>query len=111
MEMVKFIISLIFLVFGMFVFVSATLGVNRFDKALNRIHAAALGDTLGILFVVIGLLIWKGLTWASGKMLIIVLFFWLASPVCSHVLGLLELETNEEVQERKDLKEEHHENI
>ncbi|MCQ2500189.1 MAG: monovalent cation/H(+) antiporter subunit G [Lachnospiraceae bacterium] len=103
---VRFIFAVIFLCAGMFMLATATFGVNRFNKALNRIHAAALGDTLGIFFCTMGLVIWKGLSAVSGKMLVVVIFFWLASPVASHMLGNLDLEINENP---GDLIIEHHE--
>ena len=49
---VCFIIGIVFMLVAVF-------GVNRFRKALNRMHAAALGDTLGILFVFLGLKLTK----------------------------------------------------
>ena len=42
--------------FGLFVFFSAVLGLFRFDYVLNRMHAAAVGDSLGIFCVLIGLM-------------------------------------------------------
>ena len=36
------------LVLGLFFEILAVFGVNRFHRALNRMHAAAMGDTLGI---------------------------------------------------------------
>lgn len=95
MVMFRFVLSCLFLIAGMVMMFSATLGVNRFRNALNRIHAAALGDTLGLLFFVLALVIWKGLAFVSWKMLAVVVFFWLASPVGSHMLGNMEVETNE----------------
>ena len=43
--------------FGLFVFFSAVLGLFRFDYVLNRMHAAAVGDSLGIFCVLIGLML------------------------------------------------------
>ena len=84
------------------------MGVNKFKRALNRMHAAALGDTLGILFMILGLVIWKGLSFASFKLLLVVLFFWLASPVAGHMISRLEVMTDEdlgeiEVEHREDI--------
>ena len=42
------VIGLAFLLFGLFVFFSAVLGLYRLDYVLNRMHAAAVGDALGI---------------------------------------------------------------
>ena len=73
----------------------AVFGVNRFDRALNRMHAAAMGDTLGILFVIVGLMVIRGFSMDSLKLLLLILFFWVASPVSGHMISRLEVTTNE----------------
>ena len=97
--MLRLIFSMGFLLLGMCVFVTATFGVNKFKRSLNRMHAAALGDTLGILFAVIGLVIWRGLSFVSFKLIVVVLFFWLASPVAGHMISRLEAETDDDLGE------------
>ena len=82
------------LVIGMFFEILAVFGVNRFRKALNRMHAAAMGDTLGILFVFLGLIIMRGFTMDSLKLFLVILFFWLASPVSGHMISRLEMMTD-----------------
>ena len=54
---IREIIAAICIFIGLFVFFCSILGIYRFKYALNRMHAAALGDTMGIFFVVLGLLI------------------------------------------------------
>lgn len=73
----------------------AVFGVNRFTKALNRMHAAAMGDTLGILFVFLGLIVIRGLSFDSLKLFLVILFFWMASPVSGHMISRLEAMTDE----------------
>ena len=107
-DWVRLAASAAFLLAGLQVFVSEAVGVNKFKRALNRMHAAALGDTLGILFMILGLAIWKGLGFASFKLLLVVLFFWLASPVAGHMISRLEVMTDEdlgeiEVEHREDI--------
>ena len=106
MEWVRLIVSAVFLLLGLLVFISAAIGVNKFKRALNRIHAAALGDTLGILFM--GLVVWKGISFASFKLLLVVLFFWLASPVAGHMISRLEVMTDEDLGE---IEVDHHEDL
>ena len=81
MEVIKLIICICFLLIGLAFFISAAVGVNRFKKPLNRIHAAALGDTLGIAFMLLSLIIWKGFSFVSLKLFVVILFFWIGSPV------------------------------
>ena len=79
--------------FGLFVFFSAVLGLFRFDYVLNRMHAAAVGDSLGIFCVLIGLMLLHGWSLSAAKTLLIFVFLWLTSPVCSHLVAEMEIST------------------
>ena len=79
--------------FGLFVFFSAVLGLFRFDYVLNRMHAAAVGDSLGIFCVLIGLMLLHGWSLSAAKTLLIFVFLWLTSPVCSHLVAEMEVST------------------
>ncbi len=87
------------LLVGIIFMVLAVFGVNRFHKALNRMHAAAMGDTLGILFVFAGLILIRGFSMASFKLLLVILFFWTAGPVSGHMISRLEAMTDEDLGE------------
>lgn len=84
---------------GIVFMVLAVFGVNRFHKALNRMHAAALGDTLGILFVLLGLILVRGFSLDSLKLFLVILFFWIASPVSGHMISRLEVMTDDHLGE------------
>ena len=85
------------LLVGIIFMVLAVFGVNRFHKALNRMHAAAMGDTLGILFVFSGLIVMRGFSMDSLKLFLVILFFWSAGPVSGHMISRLEAMTDEEL--------------
>ena len=87
------------LLLGLVFEVLAVFGVNRFRRALNRMHAAAMGDTLGILFVMLGLMVLKGWSMDSLKLFLVVAFFWIASPVSGHMISRLEAMTDEDLGE------------
>ena len=74
-------------------------GSYRYEFVLNRMHAAALGDTLGIGISLTGLIIFSGLNFTSLKMLLVIVFLWFASPVSSHLISRLEVMTDETLQE------------
>ena len=95
----RFGISSLFLLVGIVFMILAVFGVNRFHKALNRMHAAAMGDTLGILFVFLGLIVMRGFSFDSLKLFLVILFFWMASPVSGHMISRLEMMTDEELGE------------
>lgn len=91
---VRMFLAAVFLLVGVSIMVISTVGVNRFHYVLNRMHAAAVCDTLGIMLVLIGLIIHNGPTLVSAKLALIIVFFWMASPVCSHLISNLEIHTN-----------------
>ncbi len=99
MEWIRFGVAACFLVTGLFFQVLAVFGVNRFKRTLNRMHAAAMGDTLGILFVLLGLIVMRGFSMDSLKLFLVVAFFWIASPVSGHMISRLEAMTDENMGE------------
>jgi Multisubunit Na+/H+ antiporter, MnhG subunit len=97
-------LGLALLAFGVFVFFSAVLGLFRFRCALNRMHAAAVGDALGVFCVLLGLILLHGPTLPALKTLLILLFLWITSPVSSHLLAEMEVLTAPDI--RAECKEE-----
>ena len=55
MEIFRLTIGTIFFVSGIVVFVIEILGITHMKYVLNRLHAAAMGDTLGLFLVMTGL--------------------------------------------------------
>ncbi len=96
MEMIRLIIGGLFLISGLVIFMIEVFGVFRFRYVLNRMHAAALGDTLGIGLSMIGLIVLCGLNFTSLKMLLVIVFLWISSPTSSHLIARLEITTDEE---------------
>ena len=94
-EWLRLIAGSVFLLIGLVIFFTEIFGVFHFRYVLNRMHATAMGDTLGISSCMIGLMIFSGWNYTTLKLLLIVVFLWLASPVSSHVLARLEVATND----------------
>ena len=96
-ETLRFILCALLIGIGLVFEICAVIGVFRFHYVLNRMHAAALGDTMGILMIMLGLAVANGVNLLSLKLLLIIFLFWTASPVASHLIGRLELTTNEDL--------------
>ena len=94
-EWIRLIIGGALLISGLAIFLIELYGIFHLKYVLNRMHAAAMGDTLGISFSLVGLMILSGLNFTTLKMALIVVFLWFASPVSSHLLARLEVSTNE----------------
>ena len=91
----QFILSAICISIGLIIIILSVLGVYRFRFVLNRMHAAAMGDTLGILFIILGLMVANGFNMVLLKFLSIIAFMWIASPVSGHLITKLEYLTND----------------
>lgn len=96
LEWCRFFIGCGLLAAGLVTFVIEIIGVFRFRYVLNRMHAAAIGDTLGIGLALLGLIVMNGLNFTSLKLFMVIVFLWFSSPVSSHLIARLEAVTDEE---------------
>ena len=95
-EWIRFLLGAILLLCGLGIFLIEMIGVFRFKNVLNRMHAAAMGDTLGIGFSLMGLILMSGFNFTSLKLLLVIVFLWFSSPTSSHLIARLEVTTNED---------------
>ena len=98
MEWLCFVLGIAFILMGLLVFVVQLVGVYKFKYILNRMHAAGMGDTMGISLCLIGTMFLFGWSFTSLKIALIVAFLWMASPVSSHLIARLEVTTNEDLE-------------
>lgn len=105
LEWIRFLAGVGLLLVGMGIFLLQLFGVFKFRYVLNRMHAAAMGDTLGIGVSLTGLILLSGLNFTSLKMALIIVFLWFASPVSSHLISRLEVVTNAHLEEHCGLPE------
>ena len=95
---IQFWLTAVFLLAGVAAFAVAVIGVARFEFVLNRLHAAGVGDTLGIFLIVIGLVIATGFHLASLNLLLLIFFMWFTSPVSTHYVAQVEYFTNTQLE-------------
>lgn len=76
---------------GIFVFVTGVIGNFRFSYALCRMHAAGLGDTLGIVLVFLGLTVLEGVSAFTLKLWLTAALLWVSSPTASHRIMQMEI--------------------
>lgn len=98
MEWIQLLAGGIFIVIGLLIMCAGVLGVYRFHYVLNRMHASAMVDSMGILFSIQGLIVLSGFQFGTLKLILIVVFFWLAGPVSSHMICKLEVLVNEDLE-------------
>lgn len=90
-EWVRAVIGAVFLLGGTFFMVSAVIGNYRFDNALARMHAAGLGDTLGLLLILIGIVVICGISAWTAKLAVILVLLWTSSPAVTHLIMKMEI--------------------
>lgn len=96
MAWIRFFLTAALVVAGLVVCCIGVFGVFRFRYAANRMHAAAINDTMGLALCLLGFAVSAPDAFSAVKLLLVVVFMWLSAPVSSHLLCRLEVETNEE---------------
>jgi multicomponent Na+:H+ antiporter subunit G len=84
---IKSIFVALFVLLGIFFMLIGSIGILRLPDFFSRTHAMSKSDTLGILFVVLGLVIHDGTLANSLKLLLIMIFIALSNPVGAHALA------------------------
>lgn len=90
-------LGLLVLIIGIIFFLLEIIGIIKYKFLLNRMHAAGMGDTMGICLSLFGLMIINGLDFTTAKLFMVILFLWFASPTASHLISRLEAATDEEL--------------
>ena len=91
-------VAMVFIALGVLVIGISILGLFRLKTALERLHAGALTDTLGVLFIITGLCVLCGFGSHTLKLLLLLVILWLTNPVSSHLIARMELITGLDVE-------------
>lgn len=81
------LLSGICLVAGALFCVISALGMLRLPDALTRLHAASVADTLGVGFIILGLMLQAGLTLITLKLALLGLMLFFVSPLVGHAVA------------------------
>jgi len=81
------LLIIIFLVAGIFFFIVGVAGLLRLPDVYCRLHATTKCDTLGAGLILFALVLYSGVSNASVKLLLMILFIWLTNPTASHVIA------------------------
>lgn len=102
LEWIRFLLGAALLLGGLFVMVTAVIGNYRFRNVLCRMHAAGLGDTLGIVLVFAGITVLCGLSVFTLKLAAVVVLLWISSPAASHMIMRMEIENGSSADGQKE---------
>ena len=102
-EWIRFGLTALCVLAGCFALLTAMVGLFRFDFALNRLHASAIADTMGLLLLVLGVMIAVGLRPVLWKLLLVVVLQWCTSPLSGHMLAQFEYRVNQNLERHLEL--------
>lgn len=95
-EWIRFLLTAVCMLAGLVVCCIGVYGIFKFEYAANRMHAAAMIDTMGIALCMGGVAISAPDIFSALKCVLVIVFWWLSSPVSSHMLCRLEIITDEQ---------------
>jgi multicomponent Na+:H+ antiporter subunit G len=84
---IKSILVILLVSGGIFFMLIGSIGILRLPDFFSRTHSISKSDTLGIIFVVLGLILYEGFNQSSLKLLLVLLFVALANPIGTHALA------------------------
>ena len=102
-EWIRFGLAALCVLGGCFALLTAIVGLFRFDFALNRLHASAIADTMGLALLVLGVMIAVGLRPVLWKLLRVVVLQWCTSPLSGHMLAQFEYQVNQNLEQHLEL--------
>jgi multicomponent Na+:H+ antiporter subunit G len=96
------IASWVLILSGSFFTIVGALGMVRMPDVFTRMHAASVVDTLGVGFLLLGMMLQAGLSLVTFKLLFLLLLFLFTAPVVTHALAQACLHENVEPQLAED---------
>ena len=72
---------------GGFFAITGGIGVLRFPDVFTRLHASGMTDTMGAGLILTGLMLQVSPSLVTVKLLLILLFLWMTSPVATHAVA------------------------
>ena len=78
------ILSIIFIVAGLFFLIVAAIGMIRLPDVFSRSHAVSLTDSLGAFLMLVGIALHEGLSINMLKILVVLILLYILNPVIAH---------------------------
>lgn len=94
-EKIRLILAAVLMLSGIIAGAVSILGVFRFRFVMNRMHCAAILDTLAMAGILGGLMVLTADMAYVPKLLAALLVLWVSSPAASHLVGRMELDTDD----------------
>jgi multicomponent Na+:H+ antiporter subunit G len=81
------IASWVFIALGSFFTIVGAVGLVRMPEVFTRMHAASVTDTLGVGFLITGMVLQAGFSLVALKLLFLLALFLFTAPVVTHALA------------------------
>lgn len=78
------ILSILFMVAGLFFLIVAAIGVIRLPDVFSRAHAVSLTDSLGAFLMLVGIALHEGLSRNLLKIIAVLALLYIQNPVITH---------------------------
>ena len=78
------ILSVLFIVAGLFFLIVAAVGVIRLPDVFSRAHAVSLTDSLGAFLMLVGIALHEGLSRNLLKIIAVLALLYIQNPVITH---------------------------
>lgn len=79
-------LALICIAIGLFFMVAGAVGLVRLPDFYTRVHACGKCDTLGEGMMLIGFILYEGMSLIAVKLLLLVVFIFITSPTAVHAI-------------------------
>lgn len=108
-DFIRFILAAMLMLGGVIAAAVSILGVFRFHFVMNRMHCAAILDTVSMVGILGGLMLISCDPACILKLAAALLLLWIGSPAASHLVGRMEFDTDDTAAEHILVEEEHNE--
>lgn len=102
MPLIVDLVSWVLIVLGSFFTIVGGIGLLRMPDVYTRMHAASVTDTLGVGFLLFGMMLQAGFSLVTLKLLFILGLFFFFAPVITHALAQAALHERIEPQLAED---------
>lgn len=86
MEQILELSGNIIVVIGLVLMAFGVIGMFRFKDYFSRVLIGGKVDTVGLITILIGLMIKNGLTYFSGKILLVLVLYIATNPIATHAI-------------------------
>ena len=86
MQLLIYGLSTILVLTGCLFCLIGAFGIMKMPSFITRVHAASLIDSFGAILIISGLILYAGISMASIKLILILLFLLITGPTAIHAL-------------------------